>query len=60
MIALFLPTIEIIKEGAVLSTHPYDLIRSGRINPVPWMSGYNADEGQTIFACKAFMLKFEF
>jgi carboxylesterase type B len=51
--ALFAPTVEIIQEGAFLPAHPYDLIRSGKVNAVPWMSGYNADEGLIFLGSKA-------
>jgi len=49
---LFAPTVEVIQKDAFLPGHPYDLMRSGKVNAVPWMSGYNADEGLIFFACK--------
>jgi len=50
--ALFHPSVEVIEDGAFLTAHPYDLIRSGKVHDVPWLSGYNADEGLLFIARK--------
>lgn len=43
---MFSPTIEtLIDEHTFLSEEPAELIRSGKVNKIPLMIGYNSHEG---------------
>ncbi|XP_017783906.1 PREDICTED: venom carboxylesterase-6-like [Nicrophorus vespilloides] len=44
-LALFTPVIEIKHEGSFISEYPEDIIRDGKSNQVPWMTGVTKDEG---------------
>ena len=43
---MFSPTVETVNdEQAFLAEHPLDIMRQGRAQRVPWMTGYNSHEG---------------
>lgn len=41
----FKPVIEPDLEGAFLTEHPVDIIKTGRAANVPWILGVNTDDG---------------
>lgn len=41
----FKPCIEPMHNGAFLTAHPLDIIKSGKVPRKPWMTGVNAQDG---------------
>ena len=41
----FYPIIEVENPGAIITNSPFELMKSGKLNPVPFIAGYNTDEG---------------
>lgn len=41
----FKPVIEPNLEGAFLTEHPTDIIKSGKASDVPWITGLNTEDG---------------
>ncbi|XP_017783885.1 PREDICTED: venom carboxylesterase-6-like [Nicrophorus vespilloides] len=44
-LSTFIPVIEIDHEGAFISEHPEETIKSGKVNPVTWLTGVNTEDG---------------
>ena len=41
----FYPVIEVDNPGAIITDSPFELMKSGKLNPIPFIAGYNTDEG---------------
>ncbi|XP_017783909.1 PREDICTED: venom carboxylesterase-6-like isoform X2 [Nicrophorus vespilloides] len=44
-LTIFVPVIEIDHDGAFISKHPENIIKSGEVNRVTWITGLTKDEG---------------
>lgn len=56
-----MPSIEVIKdEDAFLTEEPIELLRSGRYSKVPFLAGYNYDEGLLHSTCKLMFISMHY
>ena len=45
-LSIFAPSIEaVVDQNTFLHKHPYEILKAGEQNDVPWITGLNSDEG---------------